>query len=724
MQLTGIVRSVVFRNEQNSFTVMTIEVPGESSTLKAVGTVGPVQEGDTVLCEGEWEIHQRYGRNFRVQSCRTVLPQTKEGIAAFLKSGHIAGIGPKMAAEITEAFGVDTLRILDEQPEKLLELHNFGPKRLDAVVSGWRSSKEKREEIIFLHGLGLNRSYVNKALQRFGEQAALKIRNNPYALTEIPGIGFGRADRVARDMGISLESAERIKAGLHHTMNECVGDGHSCYPRADFLARAEQLLKIGPMAIEQMYEQLVQEGKYIEKTEAAVMTFRADLAYAESAVAHHLKRIARGSFEQRLKYASVDPKAVEKKLDLYLSSGQTKALETIFMSKIVVVTGGPGTGKTTLIKVVISIGSSLGFRIKMAAPTGRAAQRMKEATGLPAQTIHRLLEYNPALGSFMRREERTLEADILVIDEMSMIDVFLMNTLVRAIDNNCQLIMVGDADQLPSVGPGNVLGDIIASASFAVIRLTDIFRQAERSLITTNAHKINRGEKLTLPEKRGPAWNNDFYFISRQGAAETASTMLQVVTKRIPEAFQLDPRRDIQVLTPMNNGPAGATELNLSLQNVLNPPSTAKHSPEDYIDLPFRVGDRVMQIRNNYNRGNHGVFNGDIGFVHSIHWLQKTLSVQFEELITYDFDDLHELILAYAITVHKSQGSEYPAVVVPLLTQHYVLLQRNLIYTAVTRAKKLVVLIGSYKALSIAIHNDQTSARFTGLKQLIIAKDI
>ncbi|MBN2382963.1 ATP-dependent RecD-like DNA helicase [bacterium] len=720
MHLTGIVKTVVFRNEQTSFTVLNLEVTGEPAPIRAVGTIGPVKPGDSLHCEGEWETHARFGRNFKIMSCQMALPQTEQGLEAFLQSGHINGIGPKMAQEIIQAFGLDTIRILDEQPERLCELPHIGRKRLEAIKQGWRELKSSRADIIFLQGLGLSRTYVNKAIQRFGDQAALTIRNNPYALTQISGIGFHRADNVAREMGLSLESEARTRAGLEHTMSECISDGHCCYPRDDFLIRAEQLLKIGPVYIEPCYRKMVQEGRFVEKAGQKTLVFRTDLAHAEWSVATHLKRIVRGPFEQRQGYETVDLVAVDRLLGLTLSSGQLKAIRTVLDSKIVIITGGPGTGKTTVVRAIIALARALDFRLKLAAPTGRAAQRMKEISGVEAHTIHRLLEYNPVLASFMKNDKSPLEADVVIIDEVSMIDIFLMSSLVRAIDDKTQLVLVGDADQLPSVGPGNVLGDLININHLPVVRLTEIFRQAERSLITSNAHRINQGQKPTFAQERSPAWENDFYFIPRDTPQEAVSTLVQVVTNRIPQAFGLDPLRDVQVLTPVNNGPTGAIELNARLQKELNPPRNHSIVPGPYPDLPFQIGDRIMQIRNNYNRGSQGVFNGDIGFVQAIDQLKRTLTARFDENISYDFDDLNELTLAYAITIHKSQGSEYPAVVLPLLTQHYVMLQRNLIYTAVTRARKLVVLIGSHKALSMAISNTQTAKRFTGLKNLFL----
>ncbi|MFC1849625.1 ATP-dependent RecD-like DNA helicase [candidate division CSSED10-310 bacterium] len=713
----GVVKKVIYRNDQNSFTVMNIEDP-EGMLIRAVGTVGPVREGDSLYLHGDWEDHPRYGRNFKLASYEVALPNTLSGIQAFLESGRLKGIGPKMARQIIARFGTDTMRILDEEPELLLELPNIGSKRLGAIKKGWHEHHHLRGSIIYLQGLGLSSNLINRALQKFGHHAAVMIRENPYCLTDLTGIGFHKADRVAADIGISRESGERARAGLIFTLNELVEGGHCYYPKEDFLDQGQKLLDISRDIVAAALGQLLTAGRIIIRKNTEELIYRADVAHAEAMVAHHLLRLQKTPLPGGRFFSEAAIDQVAQKQGVEYSPGQRMALKTLLTSKVSILTGGPGTGKTTVIQGFISITLRAGLRIRLAAPTGRAAQKLKETTNIQAQTIHRLLEYNPVMGGFARSEENPIEADIIVIDESSMIDIFIMHALVRAVPDSALLVLVGDADQLPSVGPGNVLGDIMSSGRFPLVKLTVIFRQAAQSLIVSNAHLINQGQMISIPKNVPAPQKTDFYFIDRSDPNITAQTILYLITERIPQAFDLDPLKDIQVITPMHQGETGAQNLNILLQKSLNQGMFQQAQARES-DFPFYQGDRVMQIRNNYNRGQNGIFNGDIGFITHIDFENKFLRVQFEESIVYEFHEVHELALAYAITVHKSQGSEYPAIILPLLTQHYMLLQRNLLYTAITRAQRLAVIIGSYKALSIAIKNDKTSLRFTGLRDLL-----
>jgi exodeoxyribonuclease V alpha subunit len=648
-------------------------------------------------------------KQFRVESCLSVLPSTLTGIEKYLGSGLVKGIGPIMAKRIVALFGMETLDIIEDNTKRLLEVEGIGPIRSERIFKAWQEQKEVRDVMVFLQGHGVSSTYAVKIYKAYGDKSVSIVKDNPYRLAlDISGIGFKTADKIARNMGIDPSSHIRAEAGVIHVLSELVDEGHVYYPYDKLIEAAAALLEIDQAIIEAAVPVLVGQRRVIvEEQQGERAVYLTPLHVAESNVAKRLKIL----IETPRQPIQIDVERaitwVQQSTGIELAGLQQETIRKTITSKVLVITGGPGTGKTTTINSLIRILEKKGQRILLASPTGRASKRLSEVTGREAKTIHRLLEFSPKEGGFKRNEENPLEADLVIIDEASMVDILLMNHLLKAVPPDATMLLVGDIDQLPSVGPGNVLSDIIESGRVETVRLTEIFRQAQESMIIVNAHRVNRGE---FPLTKLPSGGkSDFYFIERDDPEKVVETVKELCGQRLPKAFHLDPLDDIQVMTPMHKGVVGVANLNAELQRLLNP----RGQEIAQGGRLFRVSDKVMQISNNYDKE---VFNGDIGRIAAIDIEDKKLSIRFEDkAVDYEWGELDQLVLAYAISIHKSQGSEYPAVVVPILTQHYIMLQRNLLYTAITRARKLVVLVGTRRALAVAVRNNPVQHRYTAL---------
>ena len=711
----GFLERITYYNEENDFVVAKLQEKGKRELTTIVGNLTAINPGESLKLSGRWVHNKKFGEQFQVENYEITVPATVHGIRKYLGSGLIKGIGPIMAERIVKKFALDTLEVIERTPKRLSEVDGIGPKRIAMITRAWEEQKEIKEIMIFLQGHGVSATYSAKIYKQYGDRSIEVVKENPYRLAQdIHGIGFITADKIAQNMGIDPNSLIRAKAGVIYVLNGLTEEGHVYYPETDLVRKAKEILKVDQEIITQAITELskgkeiILEEINVEKDHRAV--YLAPFHVAETGIAQRLKKLKESPSTIRPIHPEKAIEWVQQKLNIELAEKQKEAVLLAGNSKVLIITGGPGTGKTTIITAILKIFQQLKLRILLAAPTGRAAKRMSEATGWESKTIHRLLEYSPKKGDFKKDQEDPLEADVVVIDEASMIDTLLMYHLLKAIPPQAHLILVGDVDQLPSVGPGNVLKDIIGSGIFTVVRLTEIFRQAQESMIIVNAHKVNQGEFPILKEIERKEIA-DFYFIQEEEPEKALNQILTLCSERIPKHFGFHPIRDIQVLTPMHKGVIGTINLNIELQKKLNPDQQAiTHGSR-----AFRLHDKVMQIVNNYDKE---VFNGDIGWVSRIDQENKELTIDFEgRLITYDFSDLDEVVLAYAISVHKSQGSEYPAVILPVTTQHYMLLQRNLIYTGITRAKKLVVLVGTKKALAIAIKNNKPQLRFTLLSE-------
>ncbi len=724
--LEGTVRQVRFRNAETFWTIAALSIPGRFDPVTIVGAMPSVDAGMRIRATGRWETNPRFGPQFKVESHHEVLPTSRAGLEAYLASGFIPGIGPKLAERIVATLGADALQIIQRDPERVREVPGLGPKKASAIIQAVRERRGAEDALVFLLGLGIPRGLAVRIYKRYGDDAIRLVRDNPYRLVrDVHGVGFAKADQVARGMNIADDHPERVRAGLVHVLREGRSEGHVRLPRGALLARAESLLGCAPPAIETGLADLVAAGSLIlhgasDRADASV--YLASLHDAECGAAHHLGRILGGRPSRAFSLDEADRMAAgaADRLGVNLAPNQRRAVALALLDPLVIVTGGPGTGKTTIIRTLLEAMPTAPARVALGAPTGRAAKRMAEATLRPALTIHRLLEFNPVEMNFQRSEEDPLDVDVVIIDEASMVDLPLFYALLRAIPTGARLILVGDCDQLPPVGPGAPLTELIASERVPVARLTDIFRQGEGSAIVEAAHAVNRGEPPRQEET--PARDlSDFYFIPREDPEQIGALIEQLVKERIPQRFGLDPVRDIQVLTPMRSGPLGVEALNQRLQAALNPAPVA---PGGFsLEAPatgrsaFRPGDKVMQLRNDYERN---VFNGDIGFVARVGEKKGELVVQVDDrLVTYDREGAEDLVLAYAITIHKSQGSEYPAVVAPISTQHFIMLKRNLLYTAITRGKRLVVLVGTDRAMRTAVSNATVERRDSGLVERV-----
>lgn len=708
--LDGTIERVVFFNEENGYVVARLLLDRGEETATIVGNIPGLREGEHVRARGSWEESRKFGPQFKVSNCEIIPPSSAEGIEKYLASGLIRGIGPVMAERIVGRFGADTLRIISDEPDRLREVPGIGRKTLEKIIASWKEHQHLRETMVFLQAQGISPIYATKIIKQYGGATVGVVREQPYRLSyDIHGIGFKQADSIARKMGIPHDSPERAAAGVMHVLTETAGEGHVYYPARPLLDRCSDMLDIPLSQIEAGVETLRRERKIVaEEVDGEQALYLTPLYAAETGAARLLREMI-GSLKL-MPPIDADKAAAwfEKRRGITLNDRQREAIRKAVDSKVLVITGGPGTGKTTLVRALVDIFSAKRQRVQLAAPTGRAAKRMEEVAGIAAATIHRLLEFSPARMNFVRDKGNPLECDVLVIDESSMLDIALFYHLLKATPPEASVIFMGDADQLPSVGPGNVLRDLIRSRFVDVIELDEIFRQAEGSLIITNAHRINRGEEPIVP-LGDDAQERDFHFIERATPEEVAATIETLVTDRIPSAFGIDPLLDIQVLSPMHKGIAGVSDLNSRLQGLLNPSGRElAHGSRK-----FRARDKVMQVRNNYDKD---VFNGDVGLILSIDHDARQLAVDFDgRIIAYEYSELDELELAYAISIHKSQGSEYRAVVVPVIMQHYILLQRNLIYTAATRGKELVVFVGTKDAFSTAIKNVNIKRRHTHL---------
>ena len=710
-RISGAVDRVTFHSEESGFCVLRVKVKGHRDLVTVLGSAASVSPGEYVECLGNWQNDKTHGLQFKTKQLAIVPPSTLEGIEKYLGSGMVKGIGPHFAKVLVNAFQKDVFTVIETQPERLLELPGIGKKRLERVTSAWSEQKAIREIMVFLqsHGIGTGRSV--RIYKTYGDEAIAKVSENPYRLAlDIYGIGFKTADALALKLGIASDSLIRAQAGVRHVLQEMSNDGHCAASPTDLINKATALLEIPvPIIKEAIQAEIAQENLILDNPDTIPLLFLTPLHRAETGVGGSISRIVQGTPSWgKLDVTTAIP-WVEGKTGMTLSPSQGKAIHTALTNKVVVITGGPGVGKTTLVNSILTIVRAKGINVLLCAPTGRAAKRLSESTGLEAKTIHRLLEFDPMSFGFKRGRDNPLEADLVVMDEASMVDVVLMNRFLAAVPDQAALMIVGDVDQLPSVGPGSVLNDIIDSGVIPTVRLTEIFRQAATSKIIVNAHRINRGE---MPLKEDGKELTDFYFIPSETPEDIHAKLLQVVTERIPKRFSLHPIQDVQVLTPMNRGGLGAHSLNMELQKVLN----GKSEPViTRFGTTFTPGDKVIQLVNNYDKD---VFNGDIGRITIIDQEEGLLQVDYEgRQVEYEFGELDEVALAYATSIHKSQGSEYPAVVIPLAMQHYTLLERNLIYTAVTRGKKLVVIIGQPKALGMAVKNKKSRKRVTLLAQ-------
>ena len=701
-KLRCVVERITYQNPENGYSVMKVKVKGYNDLVTLVGNLLEVPAGSVLLCDGEWKIDKRYGSQFAVQSWEEVMPATAYGIEKYLGSGLVKGIGPKFAQLIVKQFGLDTIDVIETDIKRLYEVPGIGKKRVEKIRESWEKQKDIKNVMLFLQVYGVSTAYAAKIYRQYGKDSINKVKENPYRLADdIWGIGFKTADGIASKMGYEKNDLRRCKSGIIYTLNQLANEGH-------VYAEEEQLVKSALELLEADEEPIRKALSDMSQTEALKIEDKAiylpPFYYAEIGTANRLLALLQESGKDVLA-KPLDIKALSEETSIEYDEVQKQAIEEAVRSKVMVLTGGPGTGKTTTTQGIIAALKHQGMKILLAAPTGRAAKRMSEATGMEAKTIHRLLEFNPQDG-YKRNDENPLEADVLIVDECSMIDIILMNNLLKAVPTSMRLVLVGDIDQLPSVGAGNVLRDIIESHKIPVIRLTRIFRQAQSSRIVMSAHAINQGR---FPDTSNGK-QTDFFFIEQGDPEAVAKEIVNLVKNRLPKAYHRK-TSDIQVLTPMQRGVVGASNLNMALQSALNPSQLALNRG----GYSFRQGDRVMQLRNNYDKE---VFNGDLGYVDQIDMEERTLHVNFDgRLVEYDVSELDELTLAYATTIHKSQGSEYPIVVMPILMTHYVMLQRNLIYTGITRAKKICVLIGTKKALAFAIRNMSVLKRNTRLKE-------
>jgi exodeoxyribonuclease V alpha subunit len=719
-ELSGTVERITYGDPDSGFTIAQLRVPGQPDLITAVGQLMSPALGTILKLQGQWTDHPRFGRQFRIAHFRAQVPVTQEGIRKYLGSGLVKGIGPTMAERIVDRFGDSTLDVLENHPQRLNQVNGIGPKRVDMIRRAWEEQKEIRSVMLFLQSHSVSATYATRIYKQYGQQTVSMVQENPYRLAgDIFGIGFLTADRIAGHLGFAKDSPLRLEAGVLHVLYKLSDEGHVYYPYGDLMEKAQQILAGHREAIAMAIEGLASQKKIVIEDMQnhdrasginAKAVFLALFHACESLIAQRL-RLLQASPPARPPVNTTKALAwVQQRLDLKLADRQARAVCLALKEKMLVITGGPGTGKTTIIRVITQIYERMRSAIQLAAPTGRAAKRLSQATGLPAKTIHRLLEYSFVAGGFQRNENNPIRAEVLIVDEASMIDTLLMNHLLLAIPLPATLILVGDVNQLPSVGPGNILKDIISSGVVPVIALNEIFRQARASQIIVNAHRMINGQ-LPLLVSEDTEKLTDFYFVEQPDPDKILDIILTLTSDRIPKRFGFDPINDIQVLTPMHRGVIGAGNLNRRLQELLNPQDVCLTHGEQ----AYRLHDKVMQIRNNYEKE---VFNGDLGRIEKIDAADKTVTIRFEErLVAYEFGELDEIVLAYAVSVHKSQGSEYPAVVIPVATQHYVLLQRNLIYTAVTRARRLTVLVGTRRALAIAIKNDDAGRRYTRLKQ-------
>ena len=743
--LEAVLERVTYANEETGYTVARVATRGNSGSdlLTVVGNLLGIQPGESVRFEGRWKSHPKFGRQFEVQHFTTVLPATLQGIRRYLGSGLIKGIGPKMAERIVTHFDLDTLRIIEEEPEHLIDVPGLGPKRTTRITQAWEEQKAIKEVMVFLQGVGVSTSLAVRIYKTYGDSSITMVQHEPYRLAnDVWGIGFKTADKIAQSLGIPPDSPERVKAGIQFTLSQASEDGHCYLPQAELIANASEILSVEAPLAEQCLNELVQGQGVVreqvlvpppseagdeepprasERTQSPNQFVQAiyllPFYRAEVSLASNFQRLLHTHQERLPTFQTVNWESalgwLKSQTSSTLAPEQEQAVRLALTQKVCVLTGGPGCGKSFSVRSLVQLAKAKHAKIVLTAPTGRAAKRLEELAGLEASTLHRLLQLRPG-GESVYNHEHPLDADLIVVDEASMLDVLLANTLVKAVPSGAHLVLVGDVDQLPSVGAGEVLRDLLASQVIPSVRLTHIFRQAQESGVVTNAHRINQGQMPILQHL------SDFFFFPEDDAERVADLTVDIVAQRLPKRFGLDPHRDVQVLCPMHRGPAGAGVLNERLQAALTP--AREGMPERrYGGRVFRVGDKVTQLKNNYDKE---VFNGAVGVITGISWEDQQLRVQLDEgegskdergEVRYDFDELHELAHAYAISIHRSQGSEYPCVVIPITTSAWLMLQRNLLYTAITRARRLVVLVGSRRALAKAVRTVSAGRRYTAL---------
>jgi len=722
INLQGQIERITYFNEENGYTIARLKVYGQKDLVTVVGNLMSPTPGEILKLKGVWTNHPKYGEQFKVLNYESIMPSSVYGIERYLGSGLIKGIGPVMAKGIISEFGKESLDIIETDPEKLGKVKGIGKKRIKKIMQAWEDQKDIRNVMIFLQSHNVSSGYAVKIFKQYGNSSIKVVKENPYQLAiDIFGIGFVIADSIAEKLGFPKDSKLRINAGILYVLHQLSNDGHVYYPYEPLIEKCKEILgsinrdiiiyAFGSNLLEKkiVIEDLNEDqGEFKENNKAVYL---AKYHLCETSIARRLVKLL--NFHSTIKKIDTEKiiKWVQEKLSITLAERQILAVKCALENKIMVITGGPGTGKSTIINAIVKIFTSFGMKILLAAPTGRAAKRMSEITGLKSRTIHRLLEYSIKRGGFQINESNPLNCDLLIVDESSMIDTILMHYLLKAIPPRATFILVGDVNQLPSVGAGDVLRNIIISGIVTVIELIEIFRQAKKSQIIVNAHRINQG---ILPLFNQSLPQNDFFFIEKEDPEDVLKIILELTSMRIPQKFGFDPFKDIQILTPMYRGVVGADNLNIKLQNILNPcKDNLIYGNRDY-----RVNDKVMQIKNNYDKE---IFNGDIGTIRSINKDDQELILSFDGRdVVYDFGEMDEIVLAYAVSIHKSQGSEYPVVIIPITIQHYLLLQRNLIYTAITRGRKLVVIVGTTKAMAISIKNDKIKMRHTYLRQRLI----
>lgn len=721
-ELKGQIDRIVYINEENSYTIAKVKVEGRSEPVTVVGKLLSPTPGEILKMEGQWSNHPKYGEQFKILNYETMIPASVHGIEKYLGSGLIKGIGPVMAERIVKEFGTDTLDVIEHDINRLAEVDGVSSGRIEMIKKAWEEQKEIRNVMLFLQAHDVSSGCATKIFKQYGKESIKVVKDNPYRLAaDIFGIGFISADTIAGKLGIPKDSPQRVEAGILYVLYKLCDDGHVYYPYELLIEKCQEILKVERDVVVNAFDTIALEKRIvIEDLNEDIEEFRenkkavylAKYHLCETSIAGRLKSLisARKAIKNIESGKTIN--WVQTKLSITLAEKQIEAIKHAVENKVMVITGGPGTGKTTIINAILKIFSRLGVNIMLAAPTGRAAKRMSETTGHEAKTIHRMLKYSVRNGEFEKNEQNLLNVDLMIVDEASMIDTILMHHLLKAIPQGATFILVGDVNQIPSVGAGNVLNDIISSGAVPVIELNEIFRQARESMIIVNAHRITSGTMPLLKSSQEKL--DDFYFIEKEDPEDVLKIILELTGERIPRRFGFDPVDDIQVLTPMHRGIVGTENLNMELQKVFNPGQSVITRGSQ----SFRIHDKVMQIKNNYDKE---VFNGDIGRIKRIDTESHEVKVSFDgRYVVYDYADLDEIVLAYAVSVHKSQGSEFPAVVIPILTQHYMLLQRNLIYTGVTRGKKLVVMVGTKKALSLGIRNDKTRKRYTYLRYRLI----
>ncbi|MFO8192183.1 MAG: ATP-dependent RecD-like DNA helicase [Bacillota bacterium] len=718
-RLEGVLEKIRFYSEESAYLVGSLRCQ-DGKTVTIVGNFPPMQEGENLLIKGSWQVHNRYGKQLEVENWERILPATEEGLKRYLSSGLIKGIGPVTAARIIDHFGLNTLEVMEKEPHRLQEVEGIGAVKAAGIIKSYSQYKDVQNVLVFLQGYGVGVGQAMRLYRRYGSETVERVQENPYRMAEdIFGIGFKTADKIARQLGMPEGSPERLQAAITYSLSRAAEEGHVFLPRQILLERVRELLDTSGEVLpenffdEQLLSMMEKKRIHIEQMDDGAAVYYAPFFKAEQSSARLVMNLSR-FVRQVSPIEAVQVLGRVKYDSSHLTEEQLEVLEEALHNGVLIVTGGPGTGKTTTIKALLAMFRLLREKVVLAAPTGRAAKRVTEATGQEAFTIHRLLEYSYSEGEgfrFQRNEKNPVEAGVVIIDEASMVDLILMYNLLKAIPSGSRLILVGDVDQLPAVGAGNVLRDLIGAGNIPCFRLGHIFRQARESLIIVNAHRINRGQMPYLNVK-----NRDFFFLQEEDPEKAAQLVVQLCRERLPNYGPFDPLLDLQVITPMRKTAAGVDRLNTLLQEALNPP--ARHKTETIgKGTVYRHGDKVMQIRNNYQKE---VYNGDIGLITAIDREEGELVVTFRELlqprpVIYDFTELDELVLSYAVSVHKSQGSEYPVIIMPVLTQHYMLLQRNLLYTGITRARKLAVLVGSKKALAIAVHNNRAEERYSYL---------